>query len=264
VSTVRDGLAVSEGISFGPIRLILSGACPRSPTRRGPRVGVEEEVERFADARELGTGPARGDPGRDRGATRHSRPASSIRSSSCWTTPEVVDGTVRYIRENRLTAARAFYWRMLELQAQWVRTSNPMVLDRLNDLEDLMVRVLHRLLELPEPTISGDEPRRSWSPDNLTPSLTVQMDPEQVLGIATDLGTRTSHWAILARSLEIPAVAGIVDLSDRRGRPGGDPGRAHRPPRPRPRRPGPEVYRERRSGSRSGRRSSARSRGWTR
>ena len=59
---------------------------------------------------------------------------------------EVVNGTVRYIRENRLNAQRAFEWRMLELQAMWSRASLPMVLDRLNDLEDLMIRVLNRLL----------------------------------------------------------------------------------------------------------------------
>jgi len=48
---------------------------------------------------------------------------------------------------------------------------------------------------------------------NLTPSLTVQMDPDRILGVATDLGTRTSHWAILARSLAIPSVVGLLDIS---------------------------------------------------
>jgi hypothetical protein len=95
---------------------------------------------------------------------------------------ELSRGRLRYIRENRLTAARAFEWRMLELQALWIRTANPMVLDRLNDLEDLQVRLLHRLLDLPDP---GDLARRRGDPPivvarNLTPSLTVQMDPETV------------------------------------------------------------------------------------
>ena len=50
---------------------------------------------------------------------------------------------------------------------------------------------------------------------DLTPSLTVQIDPEHVTGFATDKGTRTSHWVLLARSLEIPAVVGCGNISTR-------------------------------------------------
>lgn len=129
---------------------------------------------------------------------------------------EVVDGTVRYISENHLSAERAFEWRMLELQAMWNRTSHPMVLDRLNDLEDMVIRVLHRLLGHHDPTdLDVLEEGVIVVASNLTPSLTVHLDPEKVLGIATDKGTRTAHWAILARSLEIPAVVGLGDVTKR-------------------------------------------------
>jgi len=121
---------------------------------------------------------------------------------------------VRYITENRLSAERAFEWRMLELQAMWSRTSHPMVLDRLNDLEDLVIRVLHRLLGHHDPTdLARVEEGVIVVASNLTPSLTVHLDPENVLGIATDAGTRTAHWAILARSLEIPAVVSLGDVT---------------------------------------------------
>src|SRR5206468_3674684 len=48
---------------------------------------------------------------------------------------------------------------------------------------------------------------------NLTPSDTASMNRANVLGIATDLGSRTSHAAILARSLNIPAVVGLHDIT---------------------------------------------------
>ena len=88
------------------------------------------------------------------------------------------------------------------------------VLDRLNDLEDMMIRVLHRLLGNDDPMDLQDldESVIIVAP-NLTPSLTVHLDAATVLGIATDHGTRTAHWAILARSLEIPAVVGLGDVS---------------------------------------------------
>mgnify|MGYP003347581127 CR=1 FL=1 len=46
---------------------------------------------------------------------------------------------------------------------------------------------------------------------DLTPSLTAQIDKRKVLGFATDAGSRTYHTAILARSLEVPAVVGLHD-----------------------------------------------------
>ncbi len=49
---------------------------------------------------------------------------------------------------------------------------------------------------------------------NLTPSDTATMNREQVLGFATDLGSKTSHTAIMARSLNIPAVVGLHDATE--------------------------------------------------
>ena len=50
---------------------------------------------------------------------------------------------------------------------------------------------------------------------NLTPSDTATMDRDRVLGIATDLGSRTSHTAIMARSLGIPAIVGLHDVTEK-------------------------------------------------
>jgi phosphoenolpyruvate-protein phosphotransferase (PTS system enzyme I) len=213
MSVVRDGLPISEGISFGPIRVLRWGV-PEVPHATVEPDRADEEVERFHAARTA----ARSRLEEIRAATEERLGALEARIFEpqllMLDDGEVVDGTVRYIRENHLTAARAFHWRMLELQARWVRTSNPMVLDRLNDLEDLVIRVLHRLLDLPEPdTVPGESEPAILVARTLTPSLTVQFEKDRILGIATDLGTRTSHWAILARSMEIPAVAGLVDIS---------------------------------------------------
>lgn len=129
--------------------------------------------------------------------------------------PEVVAGTEGYIVENRLTAARAFDLRMLELKERWSRTSHPMVLDRLNDLQDLKLRVLSRLLDLPNPWDIETGSGVVVVARNLTPSFVARLEAADVVGIATDEGSRTSHWAILARSLEIPAAVGLGDVSDR-------------------------------------------------
>ena len=213
MTLILDGSPASEGISAGKV-FHLEWGMPIVPHVTIDDSRAEAEVERFQAVRawakerlaqlqastEARLGPVE---------ARIFEPQILMLDDS-----EVVDGTMRYIRENRLSAERAFEWRMLELREMWSRTSNPMVLDRLNDLEDLVIRVLHRLLGHHDPTdLQGMDDGVIVVASDLTPSLTVHLDPEKVLGVATDRGTRTAHWAILARSLEIPAVVGLGDVT---------------------------------------------------
>ena len=210
---VRDGFGVSEGIVEGKVHL-LSWGIPEVVHRRVEADLVEDEVALFERARE-----------ETRVRLRELREATEIRAGSMEARvfdpqilmlddPEVVDRTIEYIRGNHLTAAQAFEWRILELQAMWARTYNPMLLDRLNDLEDLHTRLLNRILDVPDPMdpASPEDPVILVA-RNLTPSMVVQLDPAKILGIATDDGTRTSHWVILARSLSLPTVVGLNDLT---------------------------------------------------
>ncbi|MEJ2541122.1 MAG: phosphoenolpyruvate--protein phosphotransferase [Gemmatimonadota bacterium] len=213
MSTVFDGSPAAEGIGSGRVR-VVKWAVPEVPHRMVEPREVEAEVERFNVSRdrvrerleilkvdtEARLGPVE---------ARIFDPQILMLDDV-----QVVDGTVRYIRENRLTAARAFDWRMMEIHAMWTRTSHPMVLDRLNDLEDLQVRLLNELQGHSDPfALDPDDGPVVIVARNVTPSMTVQLDPSLVAGIATDRGTRTSHWAILARSQHIPAVAGLGNLS---------------------------------------------------
>ena len=215
MSIILDGSPASEGIGSGRV-FVLDWGVPSVPHETLEEADAPIEVERFHEAREWAK--ARLFEMKDRTETRLGSVEARIFDPQILMLddPAVVDGTVRYIQENRLNARRAFEWRMLELQAMWSRTSHPMVLDRLNDLEDLMIRVLHRLLGDHDPTDleALAEPVIIVAP-NLTPSLVVHLDAASVLGVATDLGTRTAHWVILARSLEIPAVVGLGDVSKR-------------------------------------------------
>ncbi|MBT8488354.1 MAG: phosphoenolpyruvate--protein phosphotransferase [Gemmatimonadetes bacterium] len=209
MSIILDGSPASEGIASGKVFLLEWGV-PVVPHKSISDEDVEEELERFHEAR--GWAVERLAEIKAQTAERLGMVEARIFDPQILMLedPEVVDGTMRYIRENRLSAQRAFELRMLELRSMWSRTSHPMVLDRLNDLEDLMIRVLQRLLGNNDPTDLADvEQGVIVVASNLTPSVTVQLDLERVRGIATDHGTRTSHWAMLARSARIPAVVGL-------------------------------------------------------
>ena len=212
---VRDGIAVSPGIVIGPAH-VLRVEVPRVPHVTIPAEEVEGEVAAFHDAR--GWAQDRLRDIQERTAERLGTVEAQIFEPQILMLDDgdLVAGTVEYIRSNHLSAARAFELRMLEFESAWSRTGHPMVMDRLNDLLDIEMRVVRRLLDLPDPDYSlGSLPEPVvLVARDLTPSVTVQLDRNAILGVATDAGTRTSHSAILARSLHLPAVVSLGDLSE--------------------------------------------------
>ena len=211
-SSIRlEGFPASDGIAFGRVRK-LDWHVPEAPRATVRPGGAGRELERFDEALQW----ARRHLERLKAGTETRLGSVEARIFDpqilMLEDPEVVEGTRRYISEHRVTAARAFEWRMLELRERWARTSHSMVLDRLNDLQDLKLRVLNRLLGLGSPWEAGEEPDTVIVARELTPSFVAGLDPGIVKGLATDGGSRASHWAILARSMEVPAVVGLGDV----------------------------------------------------
>jgi len=89
---------------------------------------------------------------------------------------------------------------------------NPYMAERAADIRDLEKRILHHLLgERREELMQLTAPVVVLA-HNLTPSETARLDKKYVLGFATEIGGHTSHTAILAGALEIPAVVGVGNL----------------------------------------------------
>ncbi len=212
---IRDGIPAAPGIVIGPA-FVLRWEAPRVPHVTVPPDGVEAEVERFHEARDWAKRRIR--EIRDQTAEQLGEVEAHIFEPQLLMLDDVelIDGTIAYIRDNHLSAARAFELRMLEFKSEWRRTGHPMVMDRLNDLLDVEIRVIRRLLGVADPdhALQSVEGKVVLIARDLTPSVTVQLDREAILGIATDAGTRTSHSAILARALNLPAVVSLGDLSE--------------------------------------------------
>src|SRR5438552_18360096 len=108
-------------------------------------------------------------------------------------------------------------WVFQEVAGRYAETlskiDDPYLRERALDIQDVAKRVVRNLQgKAPKAFLSLSEPHILIA-HNLTPSDTASMSRENVLGIATDLGSRTSHAAILARSLTIPAVLGLHDIT---------------------------------------------------
>jgi phosphotransferase system enzyme I (PtsI) len=93
------------------------------------------------------------------------------------------------------------------------KIDDPYLRERALDIQDVTKRVIRNLQgKAPKAFLSLSQPHILVA-HNLTPSDTASMSRDNVLGIATDVGSRTSHAAILARSLNIPAVLGLHDIT---------------------------------------------------
>src|SRR5437868_491805 len=106
-----------------------------------------------------------------------------------------------------------------EVATRYAETLNkiddPYLRERALDIQDVTKRVIRNLQgKAPKTFLSLTEPHILIA-HNLTPSDTASMNRAKVLGIATDLGSRTSHTAIMARSLNIPAVVGLHDITEK-------------------------------------------------
>jgi phosphotransferase system enzyme I (PtsI) len=126
----------------------------------------------------------------------------------------LLDEVVRVIREQKVNAEHAFHTVAERYAATLAAIEDEYLRERATDMRDVTTRVLNNLLGLEEEADLRHlkEPCIIVSHD-LTPSNTAQLDKRKVLGFATDVGSKTSHTAIMARSLRIPAVVGLKDVS---------------------------------------------------
>ena len=127
---------------------------------------------------------------------------------------ELTTGVEALIQQN-IAAEKAFDLVMLEWRTRFARHASPMLREKVGDLTDVHIRVLSLLLGLPDhdPVDLPPGANAILVTHDLTPSLTVQLEKHSIVAIATDAGTRTSHVAILARSLGLPAIVGLRTAS---------------------------------------------------
>jgi len=108
-------------------------------------------------------------------------------------------------------------WVFQEVATRYAETLNkiddPYLRERALDIQDVTKRVIRNLQGKAPKTFLGLSEPHILVAHNLTPSDTASMNRERVLGIVTDLGSRTSHTAIMARSLNIPAIVGLHDIT---------------------------------------------------
>ncbi|SFA89684.1 phosphoenolpyruvate--protein phosphotransferase [Lentibacillus halodurans] len=128
--------------------------------------------------------------------------------------PELVNPIKDKIRNENVIAETALEETTNMFIDMFKNMDNEYMRERAADIQDVAKRVLAHLLgvTIPNPGLIDEEV--IVIAKDLTPSDTAQLNREFVQGFATDIGGRTSHSAIMARSLEIPAVVGTKEITD--------------------------------------------------
>lgn len=123
--------------------------------------------------------------------------------------PMFVDAVVNEIRLDKSNAALAVKRVTTKLIEQFSKIDNEYMKGRVSDIRDIGRRVIQNLLGRSKTDLSNLMEQVIVIAHDLSPSDTALMNKEMVMGFATDVGSKTSHTAIMARALQIPAVVGL-------------------------------------------------------
>jgi phosphotransferase system enzyme I (PtsI) len=130
--------------------------------------------------------------------------------------PMLVPRAAEMVRNQRINAEWAVQQVFDEFSVVLDEVADPYLRERKGDVADLVGRLRMNLrhgVATPRDLLREIDESSVLIADELTPSLAAQVDWTKVRGFATDAGSRTYHTAILARSLEVPAVVGLHDAS---------------------------------------------------
>jgi phosphotransferase system enzyme I (PtsI) len=211
---VYRGIAVSAGVCRGKV-IVLHRARHAIVKRELSEDDAAQEIKRFEHAL-VRTRQQITEVQRRVAETMSSSEADIFDAHLLMLEDRVlIEEVIKIIREQKANADYAFHTASDRYIAVLEAVEDEYLRERAADLRDLTSRVLDNLLNakqqldlrhLTEPCILVGH--------DLSPSTTAQLDRNFVLGFATDVGGKTSHTAILARSLDIPAVVGAQNISE--------------------------------------------------
>jgi phosphotransferase system enzyme I (PtsI) len=211
---VFRGIAVSDGVCKGKI-LVLHHTRHVIARREIPDSEIEAEVRRFEQSL-VRTRQQITDIQHRVAASMSAAEADIFDAHLLMLEDRVlIEEVIRAIRDQKVNAEFAFHTVSERYIAALADVDDEYLRERAADLGDLAGRVLDNLFEVKDTL----DLRRLAEPcilvaHDLSPSTTAQLDKKLVLGFATDVGGKTSHTAIMARSLDIPAVVGLQTASE--------------------------------------------------
>ncbi|MCB2155227.1 phosphoenolpyruvate--protein phosphotransferase [bacterium] len=203
-----DGLGVSDGIAIGPAYVVESQGAPSEGYQLSDDE-VEQEIERFKKAVQMAKDEIRAIGRQVAEKIDHQQAAIFDAHLMMLDDPVIIEPTIDRIRDEK-SNAESIFWAVTKGLGEQLRTLDEYFSERNHDLYDVARRVIKFLTQLTDAS-THVMPREGCIivAHDLGPTETAQLSREHVLGFCTNEGGPTSHTAIMAKALALPAVVGL-------------------------------------------------------
>lgn len=209
---IKKGIGVSPGVAISKA-LVLGAEDLVIPKRQVPASQIDAEVGRFQNA--LDETIAELSKQRDDVLAHQRKEIAGILDFHIGILRDksLIDQITSEIRERRGTPEYAVRSVMRGYAAIFSKMTDRYLSERVKDVHDVERQLLHRLIGQQRLDLAHLSSDAVVIAHDLLPSQTAALDRQHVKGFATDAGGRTSHTAIVARAMGIPAVVGLGDIT---------------------------------------------------
>ncbi len=211
-NTRLQGIAVSQGIIIGRARLIDRSKQKIVYQYLINEKEIDREVERFKEALKLT---------KEQIIDLKNRMSDKIKEHSFILDAHLMivddsmvsDATFKTIMEEKINAEWALKKSVQKIRQLFEEIDYEYIRNRINDVENLAERILRNLAGKEQESLSKINERVIIVAHDLSPADTTELNTSMVMGFITDMGGKTSHTAILAQALKIPAVVGLESVT---------------------------------------------------
>lgn len=209
-----SGILASPGIVFGKA-LVLKEEKIVLDTAKIADSEIESEVARFYAGRTAATEQLTAIKDRAEKTLGEEKAAIFEGHLMILEDEELEEEILDYLRSNNVNAAVAASKIIDQQVAMLSEIDDEYLKERAGDIRDIGNRLIKNILGMHIVDLSQINEEAILVAYDLTPSETAQLNLDKVLGFITDIGGRTSHTSIMARSLELPAIVGTNDITQR-------------------------------------------------
>ena len=208
-----SGILASPGIAFGKA-LVLKEEKIVLDTQKITDDQIDAEVARFYEGRALAVEQLNSIRERALISLGEEKAAIFEGHLMILEDEELEEEILDYLRSNKVNAAVAAS-KIIDQQVTMLSEIDDEYLkERAGDIRDIGNRLIKNILGMYIVDLGDIQEESILVAYDLTPSETAQLNLEKVLGVVTDIGGRTSHTSIMARSLELPAIVGTNNVTE--------------------------------------------------
>ena len=214
IETVVQGIAASQGIAYGQVFLYMQSdvevpSYQVEPGRRGEEVGrfekalitTRQQLSKIKGEVEKNIGPEE--------ALIFDAHLMALED------PALIGETVREFEASGRNIETCFNQVSSRYIAAFAKMEDEYLRERASDIRDVAQRILQNLLGQAENSLSRLAEKRVVVANDISPSDSASINRSAALALVTDTGSKTSHAVIVARSMKVPAVVGVRDLTTR-------------------------------------------------